>query len=412
MTKRIGIIWWWAAGMMVAATLCEKHTDATIIVFEKNKELWTKVRISGGGRCNVTTWFFKKQDLQHKYTRWRGFLSHAMWQFWPRKMQSRCSEHGVELTCEDDMRVFPSSNKSTDIVDMFMNIIGGNVSVHFNEAAVWIKKHGTGFVLSTDKDSYEFDVIVITTWWNAYAHTGSTWDGYDLAKQLGHSITTLWPSLNSFLIEEERIKECSGISFQRAWLRNEGIQIAGPLLLTHFGISWPVTFTYSSHIPYIPVSSHEPHTILRTPFADRTMQRWQQRLDSKAQEDSKKQLSTILWYEFTKRRVDSFLHNYAIDGAIMISNVSRDQRKHIAKLLGDGMSLTLIARRPWDEFVTAWWVNTDEVSPQTMESNLCPWLYFAGEVLNIDAVTWWFNFQSCRATGRCAWESILSTLSH
>ncbi len=415
MRKRIAIIWGWAAGMMVASTICETSlaewslSTYDIHIFEKNKELGTKVRISWGGRCNVTTGFYKKQDLQKKYTRWRSFLEHAMGQFWPRKMTSRCAEHGVSLKCEPDMRVFPSSDKSTDIIAMFERIIWKNVVVHFEEWVVSIQKSVSSFTLSTLKDTYDFDIIVLTTGGNAYAHTGSTWDGYAIAKQFGHTVSPLGPSLNSFLITEEWTKQCSGVSFPNAKLSrpvSPKVESQGPVLLTHFGISWPATFTYSSQIPYIPISSHEPHTVLLAPFTDRNMERWQKRLDTKAEEDRKKQLNTVLAYEFTKRRVDAFLNHYQIDGLKMVSNISREERKHIAKLLGDGMELTLVARRPWDEFVTAWWVNTDEVSSKTMESKLCPWLYFAGEILNIDAVTWGFNFQSCRATGRCAGESI------
>jgi predicted Rossmann fold flavoprotein len=348
--------------------------------------------------------------LQKKYTRWWEFLEYAMWQFWPRKMASRCAEHWVPLKCEPDMRVFPESNKSSDIVQMFEGIMWKDATIHFQEYATSVKKQNDLFIITTNNTVYEFDIVVLTTWGNAYAHTGSTWDGYEIAKQFWHTISPLWPSLNSFLIEEERIKQCSGISFSKAKLSrpvSQKVESQGPVLLTHFGISWPATFTYSSQIPYIPISSHEPHTVLLTPFAERPMQRRQDWFNTKAHEDSKKQLSTILWYEFTKRRVDAFLSHYALDGTKMICNVSRDERKHLAKLLGDGMEVTLIARRPWDEFVTAGWVNTDEISPETMESKLCPGLYFAWEILNIDAVTWGFNFQSCWATGRCAWRAIV-----
>lgn len=410
MVKRIAIVGWWAAGMMVAATLVEQNKNADIHIFEKNNELGTKVRISWWWRCNVTTWFYKKQELQKKYTRWWDFIAHAMWQFWPRKMYSWCEEHDVPLKCEEDMRVFPQSNNWKDIVTMFEKILKKwDVSIHFQEGITYIASWSAGdFTITTPIQAYTFDFVVITTWWNAYAHTWSAGEWYDFAKALGHTTTRLWPSLNSFLIQEQRVKDCSWISFPYAKLSSEWVSVSGPILCTHFGISWPVTFTYSSHIPYVPISSHEPHTVHLVPFADRNEQSWGQRLDEKANIEPKKQLSTVLWYEFTKRRVELFLQEFKIDWTIMISNVSRDQRKYIAKLLGNWFPITLIARRPWDEFVTAWWINTDEINPETMESKLCPWLFFAGEVLNIDAVTWWFNFQSCWATGRCAWMNILS----
>jgi predicted flavoprotein YhiN len=446
MKKRIAIIWWWAAGMMVAATIIEHNPDADIHIFEKNKELWTKVRISGWGRCNVTTGYFKKQDLQSKYTRWRDFISHAMGQFWPRKMFSRCEDHGVPLKCQEDMRVFPQSNNGNDIVTMFEKILRSwDSTIHFQEGITSIEQcPDSTFIIKSPIQEYHFDFVVITTWWNAYAHTWSSGEWYDLAKSLGHSVTKLWPSLNSFLVEEQRIKECTGISFPHAMLRpvftnaveeksqdnkdikstfnrpissdsiiknSQAISVVWPMLCTHFWISWPNTFTYSSHIPYIPISSHEKHVVQFVPFADRNEQWWLQRLDEKANLEAKKQLSTILGYEFTKRFVDLFLNEFNIDGATMISNVSREQRKIIAKLLWHWIPITLIARRPWDEFVTAWWVNTDEVNSKTMESKLCTWLFFAGEILNIDAVTWWFNFQSCWATWRCAGVALATKIN-
>jgi predicted Rossmann fold flavoprotein len=262
--------------------------------------------------------------------------------------------------------------------------------------------------------------VVITTGWNAYAHTGSSWDGYDLAKALGHTITPLGPSLNSFLVQEEWVKACSGISFQNACLKSASVDntidnamkwsverpVSGPLLFTHFGISWPVTFSYSSQIPHIAISQSKPHTVLVQPFEDRNEQWRNERLTKQALEQSKKQLATILHQEFSDRWLQAFLLQYNFQWATSIGNFPREEKKALAKLLGNGIPLTLIARRPWDEFVTAGWVNTGEVNPKTMESKICPWLYFAGEVLNVDAVTGGFNFQACWAEGRCAGESI------
>lgn len=430
MIKRIAVIWWWAAWMMVAATIIEHHQEVEVHIFEKNKELGTKVRISWWGRCNVTTGFYKKQDLQKKYTRWRDFIAHAMWQFWPRKMFERCEKHWVPLKCEDDMRVFPQSNNGNDIVHMFEKILWP-AHIHFQESVMSIERSVAltdWFIVKTSAQRYTFDRIVITTWGNAYSHTWSSGEWYDLAKSFWHTVTLLWPSLNSFLVSEQWIKNCSGISFPNATLRpvsldinnnisqvdkssetitERPVSVVWPILCTHFGISGPATFSYSSQIPYTPISSQQTHQVYLAPFADRNEQWWIQRLDEKANIEAKKQLSTVLWYEFTKRRVELFLQEFSIDGTTMISNISREQRKQIAKLLGKWLPITLIARRPWDEFVTAWWVNTNEVHPQTMESKICPWLFFAGEVLNIDAVTWWFNFQSCWATWRCAWLNII-----
>ncbi len=477
--------------MMIAATLAERtdwHQNPEIHIFEKNKELWTKVRISWWGRCNITTGYYKKQDLATKYTRWRDFLAHAMSQFWPRKMMQRCTDHNCPIYCQDDMRCFPESNKGSNVVAMFEKILKeNNVIIHFEEPILAIEtnthlqknslsnntdsqenQHSL-FTLTTSKWTYEYDFVVITTWWNAYGHTGSTWDWYSLAKKLWHTTTALWPSLNSFLIAEEWIKECRGISFQNAMLastlqphnnnlskdtilsdrttaqpssqgnshitntiipqshttpdwdmaknnahiienevliQKSTMTAQWPILLTHFGISWPATFSYSSQIPLIPISVSQPHTVLCRPYADRNYEWRLHNINETTAQHPKKQLLTLLSHHFPTRRCEAFCNAHDIDTTRYLGNLTREQKQSLANLLGNGFSLTLIARRPWDEFVTAWWINTNEINPKTMQSLLCPWLFFAGEVLNIDAVTWGFNFQSCWATGRCAGLSI------
>lgn len=458
--KRIAIVWWGAAWLMVAATvvqnLQEAWKQAEIHLFEKNTQLGNKIRISGWWRCNITTGYYKKQDLETKYARGWEFLSHAISQFWPRKMQQRCAQNDLPLVCQDDMRCFPASNKSADVIDLFESILEAwNVHIHFSESVKTITKNkekiptdgdapNISFTVTTSKNTYEYDFVVITSWWNAHWETWSTGDWYDLAKSLWHTITPLGPSLNSFLVEEEWIKQCSGISFSNAtlWTKenkdnpnsssnadntsNSGnVKTSWPILFTHFGLSGPATFALSTHLPYIQISKNTPQTIYCKPFADRWYEWWIHFFTAKTQEEPRRHLDTILEEYFPKRRVENFLmHHFSHENnnnspkesnkatsAIQLANLSNEQKKHLAHLLGDGFPITLIARRPWDEFVTAGWVDTNEVNPKTMESLVCPWLFFAWEILNIDGVTWWFNFQAARSTWRCAGESLLSRIS-
>lgn len=470
--NRIAIVWWGAAWLMVAATIAQKAWDkAQIHLFEKNNQLGNKIRISGWGRCNITTWYYKKQDLETKYARWREFLSHAISQFSPRKMQQRCKENWLDILCQDDMRCFPASNKWSDVVAMFENILKKwQVTIHFSESVKSIvkkqshldtqnssrqqeeqetdiensifkdkidtnssnidisqeeknkintpnygEKNTSCFILTTSKDTYEYDFVVITSWWNAYWQTGSTGDWYTLAESLGHTITPLGPSLNSFLTQEEWIKECSGISFSDATLWIEQVKASGPVLFTHFGISWPATFALSAHLPYIQINKTTPQTIYCKPFSDRPYQRWATFFTESVQNKPKQLLSTILEAYFPKRRVATFLTDLSERigkdiSQLQLANLSTELKKQLSHLLWDGFPITLIARRPWDEFVTAGWINADEVNPKTMESNLCPWLFFAGEILNIDGITWWFNFQAARSTWKCAGETIADSI--
>lgn len=404
---KIAIIGWWAAGMMAWAIAAEAGGNHEIHIFEKNRKLWTKVLISGWWRCNVTTGYFKKQDLQSKYIRGWDFLQHAMSSFWPRKMRQRVEEHNVPLKCEEDMRVFPQSDNWADVVWIFEKIFHEKkVHIHFSEWVEKLEHSAWVFSLTTKSGTYAFDKVVITTWGNAYAHTGSSGDWYELAKTVGHTTTPLWPSLNSFLVSEEWIKTLSWISFSHAQISYEKAKVIWPVLLTHFGTSGPAVFAFSAHSSFETVSKDQPLQVRLTPFAERNLEWRTKRLNELVIGSPKKQINTVLWFEFPDRFADALIESVWIIPDKKIADLSREEKQLLCKTLWEGISLHLIARRPWDEFVTAWWINTDEIDPDTMESKLCPWLYFAGEVINVDGVTGWYNLQACWATGYAAGKAI------
>lgn len=408
MKKRIAIVGWWAAGMMVAATLLEREDlDAEIHLFEKNSRLWAKVIISGWGRCNVTTGLYKKQDLLPKYPRGATFLEPALEGFGPRAIRRRFEAHGVPLKQEDDGRIFPVSDEGKDIVGVFERLFArGNVHVHLKTAVEDITKQGSAFCVTTDKDTFLFDHVVITTWGNAYAHTWSTGDGYARARGLGHTITPLGPSLNSFLTADTRLHACSGISFSHATLKKGQITSSWPVLLTHFWISWPATFAFSSHIPYVTITKQTPYTVLLQPDATLDKSHRQEILTSRAVQTPKKELGTLIRQFFTKKFIETVFEQQWYDTHLHIGNLSKEKRTTLATLFGEGIPLTLIQRRPWDEFVTAGGVALDEVDPQSGQSRLVPWLYFAGEVLDVDGYTGGYNLTSSRAMGRLVGKSV------
>lgn len=407
---KIAIIGWGAAGMMTAAVIAE-YGSHEIHLFEKNSRLWAKVLISGGWRCNVTTGYIKKQDLQKKYIRGRDFLQHSIGQFWPRKMRHRTEAHGVPLKCEEDMRVFPQSDDGSDVVGIFENIFREKkVHIHYKQWVDSIIKKEKMFVIHTKEWEYVFDKVVVTTGGNAYAHTWSTGDGYELVKPLWHTTTPLWPSLNSFLVQEERIKTLSWISFSHAQISYPKAKVVGPVLLTHFGTSGPAIFAFSAHSSFEQIDKANPLQVLLVPQAERNSE-WRTRwLNEFSQNSPKKQINTILSFEFPDRFTEALLHVIGIQLEKKVGDLTREEKVLISKILGEWIPLSLIARRPGDEFVTAWWIDTHEVNNETMESLICPWLYFAGEVLNIDGVTWWYNLQASWSTGYAAGVAIATQL--
>lgn len=404
---KIAIIGWWAAGLMTAATLLERTDigDMQIHLFEKNSKLWAKVIISGWWRCNVTTGFFKMQELLPKYPRWADFLKPALEQFWPRAIKRWFETHGVPLKQEADGRIFPVSDNGKDIVWVFEHLfVQWCIEIHYKESVQDITfDKNTWFFLQTTLARYEFDTVVIATWWNAYSHTWSSGDAYTRARTLWHTITPLWPSLNSFLTQDERLYSCSGISFPHSVLTQWMIQTRWPLLLTHFGISWPTVFAFSAHIPYVTITKEQPFTLYWQPDATKDKNSW---LSIMTNYEQKKEIGSVFRDYFPKKFVDAVFTHCWYDAHMFVGNCTKTMRLALATLFGDGIPLTLIQRRPWDEFVTAGGVALNEVDQNTWQSLLVPWLYFAGEVLDIDGYTWGYNLTSSRAMGRLVWKKI------
>ena len=400
---------------MAAATICEQAVAWTyeLHIFEKNSLLGNKVIISWGGRCNVTTGYYKKQDFLGKYIRGADFLQPILASFGPRKVYKWFEDHGVPLKVEQDMRVFPVSNNGKDIVWVFEKLFADYaVQVHFRE---WVKKLSVKnwkYKVVTDVSEYDFDVVVLTTGGNAYAHTWSTWEWYEFARALWHTITPLGPSLNSFMTSEPWMHELSWLSFSNAVLRYTDTKLEGkskdaygPVLLTHFGISGPATFVFAAYTAFERVDKEHGIIPLLQPFKDMDMVVWNAFLQDAAVRSPKKQLSTMLAEShLPKRFAAAFVQRYSKD--IPMGQISKDERKKIAGLLWYGIPVVCTQRKAGDEFVTAGGVSLDEVDSFVLESKISSWLYFAGEILDVDGVTGWFNLQACWAAGYVVGKSI------
>lgn len=405
----VGIIWWGAAGLMCAATLLEWWYDQDIFLFDKNPHLWAKVIISWWWRCNVTTWFYKRQDLKDKYPHGRDFVQDAIINFWPRKIKNWFQSHGVPLKQEPDERIFPVSDDGKDVVWVFERLFSAypHIFTKLREKVIDIKKNGTRYEIITDKESYTVDKVVLTTGGNAYRHTGSTWDGYAFAQGLGHTITRLWPSLTSFQTEEKNLHALSGISFQDARIITPDHQkFDGPILLTHFGITWPMVFALSAHIPFVEINKTHPLIVKWIPDNKISYDKWMEILHDAAVLSPSKQINTFLRQYFPSRFIEVILEDNKIHSTHPIWRSTKEIFKKLSHTLGHGLELHIIGRRAGDEFVTSGGIPTQEINPKTMESLICPGLYFWWEIMDIDGITWGYNLTSSRATGRLAWESI------
>lgn len=432
--KTIAVIGGGAAGMMAALSAKDTHPAAHVLLIERNAYLGAKVLISGGGRCNVTTGLKDVRKLLTNYPRGNKFLTKAMFRFPPEAVIQWFEDHNVPLKTEEDLRVFPISNNGKDVVGALDKALKeAGVEVIFGAQVVEVKKisqlesepepqtNDNKFILTfKENKDIEADALILTTGGNAYRQTGSTGSGYTFAKALGHTITDLAPSLNSFIVKEPWINQIPGISFKQAKLKlkttaqqtdpqlktNQPLyERQGPILFTHKGISGPAVFALEAMAAYEPFTQAQPAQLSIDLFPDQPLQQLEEQLMQLLKTHNKKSLANILDMMLPKKLSEGFMEILQINRALTASDLSKTLRNQILQLLKD-FKLTIVGRSPGDEFVTAGGVDTNEVDPNTMQSKICPGLFFAGELLNIDGFTGGFNLQAAWATGRLAGESV------
>lgn len=422
---KIWVIGGWASGMMAVTTLVEMWIKDQVFLFEKNSRIWVKVLITWGGRCNVTNWIFSLKDLLLKYPRGAEFIKKWMKLFWPKQMIQWLAKHWLETKVEKDNRVFPITDKSKDVVGVFEKIIAehSNVQVLLGTEVMKVEKSSASlnsapplskedimwscdqFKIITNEQEYIVDYLILTTGGSSYVQGVYNW--YEMAKALWHSITKIGPALTSFVLEDERPKTISGLSVQNARLEvfdpNIGKQTTvWPLLFTHFGMSWPAAFYMSSLLAREDFDESNPLACNIKLDNDKNFEFYDAFLLEKVQNNQHQNIITIISELFPRKLMEEVLMIAGINNDIKIWEVRKEDRKILAHLLSGELEVKIIWRRPGEEFVSAGWVNTDEIDPATMQSKICPHLYLCGEALNVDWLTGWFNLQNAWMTGRVA----------
>lgn len=390
--------------MMVAATLAERSGDFEIFLLERNKELGKKVKISGGGRCNLTTGLEDLGDILKAYPRGSKFFRPSMYNFSNKDVMKWFEEHGVKVKVEKDLRAFPCSNDGDDVVKVFEDIFAKNgVKVIFEASVNEIKKSADGFVVEIEKqDSLFVDSVVLTTGGQAYRHTGSQGDGYRLAENLGHSVTNLGPSLNSFLVQEEWVRKLSGVSFPKVRLKMAEKEFTGPILFTHKGVSGPAIFALSSLCAFEKISKDEPLK-LRLDFCPE--ESYESLTEKIFHAIGNQNLSKVVSPFVTKSFIKEYCETHGLDFERSGAEVGKKDLNKAVEILKN-TEITVVGRLPGDEFVTAGGIELSEIDSKTMQSKICPGLYFAGEIVNIDGFTGGYNLQVAWATGRAVGQSI------
>lgn len=399
-----------AAGMMAAATIVETNCDAEVCIVEKNAVLGRKVIISGGGRCNLTTAENDIPELMKAYPRGSRWLRFVMHEFSPSAVCEWFEKHGIPLKTEG-RKIFPKSNQGTDVTGMFQRIFEAkNVEVLLKTAVVNIKKADGGFKVTFDGDKETFcEKLILTTGGHAYRHTGSTGDGYSFAVSLGHSIKDLAATLTSFSSSEDWISDLAGVSILNAKLKllgKEKSEFSGPFLFTHKGVSGPAIFALSSLSAFEECSPKNPLRLFIDFLPDIDYQTLTNQISGKIADNPRKAILRIFSDYLAKSVLAVILKKLNIDGGKIAAEVAKKDVGRIIESLKN-FEISLIERTPGAEIVTAGGVDLNEVDQKTMESKICPGLYFGGELLDVDGFTGGYNLQIAWATGRAAGLSAL-----
>ena len=393
-----------AAGFFSAIT-CAENSDKSVLILERTSQLLQKVKISGGGRCNVTHDCLDPRDLATHYPRGEKSLIGPFNRFGPSNTIDWFSSRGVELKTEADGRMFPESNTSQTIVDTLLDAAqNAGVSIKTNEGVTSIERTGERFEVSTDAGhSYTAANVLLATGGTRSAA------GAKLAERLGHELLPATPSLFTFKIDDARIDGLAGLSVANAEVRiqNSRLKSQGPVLITHWGMSGPGILKISAWgaRELAELSYRFSITVNWTPNSDPAAV-----IAEKREHDGKRQVATRSPFEdIPKRLWLRMLDAAGIDGSTIWSELAKKPaNKLISELSAATYEVTGKSTHK-AEFVTCGGVARDDIDFKTMESKLVPGLYFAGEVIDIDGVTGGFNFQNAWTNGYHAGMAIASS---
>jgi len=385
--KRIIIIGGGAAGFFCAANLDE--TQYKITILEQNSDVLQKVKISGGGRCNVTHACFDPRELVQFYPRGNKELLSVFTKFQPGDTMEWFDQRKVSLKIENDNRIFPESNSSQTIINTFLNEIQKkNVEVKTKCSVKEIEKQDEKYVVKTSLGDFEADFIIYTT--------GSSPKSLKIIENLGHKIVDLVPSLFTFNIKDPLLKDLAGTSFEMAETSIPKLktQESGPLLITHWGLSGPAILKISAW-EAINLAKVKYNFEIEVNFISKDIDDAEDLFQKFKQSNPKKTIGQSKIFEVTNRFWQRILEVSNVDLNKQVANISaKEMQKIIENLCKKKFNVTGKSTFK-DEFVTAGGVDLKEINFKNMSSKILPNFYIAGEVLNIDAVTGGFNFQAC-----------------
>lgn len=382
-----------AAGFFTAINIAEKHSDYEVVIVEKTSKLLQKVRVSGGGRCNVTNARSVPSELVKFYPRGQKKLHSVFKDFSTSDMVEWLSAHGVRTKAEADQRMFPVTDNSQTIIDCFLQSaqrLGIKIIQHTNVNQ--LTPVGSQWKITTSNQELMADKVIVAT--------GASPAMWEVLQQTGLEITSIVPSLFTFNISDARLEELQGVSFETCSVKVASTKLVeqGPLLITHWGLSGPAILKLSAWGAY---ELHETNYrfYLLVNFIDQEPEKARQDLfDYKAKHQKRKVVNYPL-FDLPRRFWERMTHYCDISETTPFSDLSKKQINKLIEELCQGRYEVNGKSTFKEEFVTAGGVALKEIDLNSFEAKRFPGLYLAGEVLDIDALTGGFNFQACWSAG-------------
>lgn len=402
MIKTVAVIGGGPAGIMAASASARRGNNTILI--EKNNTLGKKLLITGKGRCNITNnipidEFFKNIPTNS------SFLYSSFYSFTNEQLINLFSKLGVDTKVERGERIFPKSDKAKDVLDGLKRmLVNYKVKVYNGEVVDISISDNKKVVHFSDKKTLLCDSVIIATGGVSYPLTGSTGDGYKFAKKFGHTITDIKPSLVPLELNEKYVKQLMGLS-----LRNVSINLFadnkkiyddfGEMLFTHYGVSGPIVLSASSHIKDIHKYNHSLSIDLKPALDFKTLDK---RVLRDFEQFKNKDFINALDDLLPKKLIPVIVALSEIPEHTKVNEITKEQRHKLVELIKD-FRFTIKGFRPVSEaIITSGGVCVKEINPSTMESKIVNGIYFAGEVIDVDAYTGGFNLQIAFSTGYLA----------
>ncbi len=397
----IAVIGAGAAGLIAAGTAASLGAD--VLLFETNPKVGRKIYITGKGRCNVTNNCEVSNILANIPVNPR-FLYSALGKFNAQDVMSFFESLGVHLKTERGNRVFPVSDKASDIVDaLFSYVKKQGVKIVF-QTVNDVLEHENGFLIKTNDKQFTVDRVIITTGGASYPATGSTGDGYRFAKNFSHSIVSPRPSLVPLVEKGDTCQKLMGLSLKNvrltAFENNKKIfEDFGEMLFTHFGVSGPLVLSASAHMRHFGSKEYKILIDLKPALDEKTLDK---RLLNDFEKYKNNDFINALGELLPRKLIPVIIELAGINPHTKVHSITKTQRASLSKLI-NAFPVSISGARPISEaIVTTGGVNVKEINPKTMESKKKTGLYFAGEVIDVDAYTGGFNLQIAWSTGKLA----------